>query len=47
MESWKGCENLRRYRGRMVRHCNGWIEGKNRRGREGREGGKRNGARMN
>ena len=35
---WKGCENLRRYRGRMVRHCNGWIEGKNRRGRRaGRE----------
>ena len=37
-EGWKGCENLRRYRGRMVRHCNGWIEGKNRRGRRaGRE----------
>ena len=35
---WKGCENLRRYRGTMVRHCNGWIEGKNRRGRRaGRE----------
>ena len=44
---WKGCENLRRYRGRMVSHCNGWIEGKNRREREGREGGKRNGTRIN
>ena len=31
----------------MVRHCNGWIEGKNRREREGREGGKRNGTRIN
>ena len=40
---WKGCENLRRYRGRMVRHCNGWIEGKNRRGWKV---GKRNGTRI-
>ena len=44
---WKGCENLRRYRGKMVRQCNGWIEQKNRRGREGREGGKRNGTGIN
>ena len=42
---WKGSENLRRYRGRMVRHCNGWIKGKNSRRREGSEGGKRDGTR--
>ena len=35
----KGWENLKRYRGRTVRHCNGWIEGKTGgEGRAGREG---------
>ena len=35
---WKGCENLRRYRRRMVRHCNGWIEGKEQEGKGGQGG---------